>query len=170
MQYVNINTNQVLQNRPKSIRHNNNLVISPSDDILKEAGWYPIGSRDNTQITRQLVVIGRTWSIDDNGFAHETIVTTLRKVDEKLKETARIFRDILRIHFGENAETNTEVTENAVTQYFLNKRLTGNMEPTDTMDSMLLLEGFKSIRSWTGDGTIWSFPWEILDTTTTEEP
>ena len=87
-------------------------------------------------------------------------------LDADLAEEAQLFKTILTIHFGEGAVTNTNVTERAVMQYFVNRRLSGTSEPTDASDGILLQRGFEVIKAYTGDGTVWSFPWEMLDDAT----
>lgn len=82
---------------------------------------------------------------------------------EGLLQIASAFRHILREHFGEEAETNTDVTANAVAAYFINRRLTNTGEATDGQDAFFLQTGFEQITAWTGDGTVWSFPWHLLE-------
>jgi len=72
------------------------------------------------------------------------------------------FLAILHLHFGEGAETNTAITADAVTGYFLARRLTGTGANTDAEDAMILQTGFELIKGFAGDGTIWSFPWQLL--------
>jgi hypothetical protein len=75
---------------------------------------------------------------------------------------ATVFRWVLHQHFGENAETDHNITEEAVTQYFIQRRITGTSSPTDASDAILLQKGFDAIKTFTGDGTSWSFPWDQL--------
>lgn len=83
-------------------------------------------------------------------------------ITPKLWNMAAIFVATLRQHFGANAETNHEVTAATVEQYFIDKRLAGTLTMLDLADASLLERGFEMITAWTGDGTIWSFPWEVL--------
>lgn len=83
-------------------------------------------------------------------------------ITPELWQMAAIFVATLRQHFGENAETNREVTASAVEQYFIGKRIAGTLTTLDLADASLLERGFDLITAWTGDGTIWSFPLEVL--------
>jgi hypothetical protein len=82
---------------------------------------------------------------------------------EELMEMASVFRLLLRLHFGENAETNTNITEKTVIRYFIERRLNGTSEQNDASDGILLQKGFDAIISYTQDGTIWSFPWDLIN-------
>ena len=84
-------------------------------------------------------------------------------LDQDLLEQASLFKTIMTIHFGTNSVTNTNITERIVTSYFINRRLNGTSEPTDASDAMLLQKGFETLKSYTGDGTVWSFPWAKLE-------
>jgi len=79
-----------------------------------------------------------------------------------MAQTAAIFRATLRQHFGANAEIDHEVTASVVEQYFVGKRLDGTLTTLDIADASLLERGFDAITAWTGDGTTWNFPWEVL--------
>jgi hypothetical protein len=81
---------------------------------------------------------------------------------EQISQQAAIFRWVLQQHFGPGAETNRNVTETSVAQYFINRRITGTSEPTDASDALLLQTGFEAIKNCTGDGTSWSLPWELI--------
>jgi hypothetical protein len=79
-----------------------------------------------------------------------------------LWQTAALFRSTLRKHFGDNAETNHEVTAQAVKEYFVAKQQAGTITASEAADSVFLAEAFDEIKAWTGDGTSWSFPWSYL--------
>jgi hypothetical protein len=75
----------------------------------------------------------------------------------ELLQVANVFKTVLQIHFGEGAETNRSVTAQAVTEYFLSRRIAGTAEPNDASDMIILREGFEAIKSYTMTGESWSF-------------
>jgi len=75
---------------------------------------------------------------------------------------AGLFRMLLRDYFGPGAETNTTITAQYVTAYFIGKQLAGTITAQDLGAATLLERGFETIKSVTGDGTIWSFPWASI--------
>ena len=85
------------------------------------------------------------------------------EITPELWQTAGLFRTILHIHFGEGAETDTELTEAAITGYFVQRRLGGTSESTDASDAILLTKGFDAIKAWTQTDNIWSFPWDMIE-------
>jgi len=106
-------------------------------------------------------VVREAWQVQTGAEQEAARVAT---ITAELWQTASVFRTILRLHFGENAETNHEVTEAAVSAYFVNRRMTleASERMDDAADSMLLANGFSAITEWTGAGTTWSFPWELI--------
>jgi hypothetical protein len=163
MKMINIHTHHQFDKIPTNINTDKGLVINPSLELLNELGWYVYTERkpvpNNHRVTH------RYWTVDENNVAVEQIETELIKPSDKILKTARIFRDILRLHFGVEAETNEEITEEYVKDYFTDKRLANELNNTDALDAITLLEGFNIIKKWTNDGTSWSFPWEFLDET-----
>jgi hypothetical protein len=87
----------------------------------------------------------------------------VNSIPQSLLSAASVFREVLNRHFGPNAEANHAVTESAVESYFIGRNLSGTSGETDAADAMILTKGFEAITAWTGDGTIWSFPWEIFE-------
>jgi hypothetical protein len=75
---------------------------------------------------------------------------------------ARSYRDVMEIHFGAGAHTNTAITEAVVTGYFLQRRINGTSEPTDASDALLLQSFYQTMRRLTVDGTAWAFPWGVV--------
>lgn len=121
-----------------------------------------------------MVKTGSTWALVDGVCIEAGEYVTQEECDSqeradriatitpKLWNMAAIFVATLRQHFGAGAETNHEVTAATVEQYFIGKRLAGTLTMLDLADASLLERGFEMITAWTGDGTIWSFPWEVL--------
>ena len=75
---------------------------------------------------------------------------------------AAAYRTTLRALFGDGAETNHAITEQAVMAFFLSKR--ANNEMTQQLDNAerILEIASREICKVTPDGTCWSFPWEIV--------
>lgn len=72
---------------------------------------------------------------------------------------AAVYRVALRRNFGENAETNQEVTQASAMAYFAAKVASETITPLETADSALLMAAFPILAALTPDGTTWSFPW-----------
>ena len=88
----------------------------------------------------------------------------LATITPTLKMEAGMLREILRKHFGPNAETNHAVTYDVVQNYFIAKQADGSITTQELADMLVMQKLFSDIIMWTGDGTIWSFPFDILDT------
>ena len=71
---------------------------------------------------------------------------------------AALFRATLRRHFGENAETNRQVTATAVEGYFVTK---DPVTAADLKDALVLKESFTALAEWNG-GETWTLPWEVV--------
>lgn len=82
----------------------------------------------------------------------------------RLLAIADTFRTVLRLHFGEGAETDTSITAETVARYFLDRRVSGTAEPGDATDLIILREGFDAIKAFTMTGETWSFFHEHLQT------
>lgn len=88
---------------------------------------------------------------------------TYEKPSIELITLASAFRSILKEHFGENAEINKNITKSSVIAYFLERQVNRTATQFDAGDVQLLKEGFDQIIHWTKDGTIWTFPWDLID-------
>lgn len=75
---------------------------------------------------------------------------------------AQLLRTLLRRNFGDAAETNREVTVESVTAYFAGLTLAGTITAVQASDGVLLARCFEALVAWTGDGTIWTIPWEVV--------
>lgn len=106
-------------------------------------------------------VVRENWQTQTDA---EACAERVASITPELWQTASLFRTILRLHFGDNAETNEAITEDSITAYFVNRRLTlsASERTDDAADSILLTNGFAAITEWTGDGTVWTFPWAQL--------
>lgn len=79
-----------------------------------------------------------------------------------IAEQATVFRWVLQQHFGVGAETNEDVTEQAISKYFIQRRIAGTGSPDDASDAILLQSGFEAIKKVTEDETSWSLPWNLI--------
>ena len=94
--------------------------------------------------------------------AEQARLAKLATITPELMQQAAVFRLTLRRHFGDNAETNTNVTQSAVAGYFTQKQVAQTITAAELADAVILNELFAAISAWTGDGTTWSFPYELL--------
>ena len=69
------------------------------------------------------------------------------------------FRELMRKHFGPDAETNREITADAVEYHFATA--TG-LSGDDVRDGIFLKELFEKLAAWNGTGETWSLPWGVL--------
>jgi len=75
--------------------------------------------------------------------------------------TARLFRSILRIYFGEGAEINRDITSEVVMGYFLQKRKTG-ITLEETFDSVSLMKLHQILTYWNRTDETWTLPWHLV--------
>lgn len=168
MKLVNINSQEIFTEMPKSIKVGGRMYTNPSIETLNGLGWYEY--EDRPVVPAKKRVLSREWTVSE-GKATETVVTADKDITSALWDIAHAFRTVLRAHFGVEAETNTNITELSVMRYFALKRINNDIDASDGMDAVVLMMGFNAIKQWTGDGTSWSFPWDQMDaylaTTTT---
>jgi hypothetical protein len=69
------------------------------------------------------------------------------------------FRELMRKHFGPDAETNREITADAVEYHFATA--TG-LSGDDVRDGIFLKELFVKLANWNGTGETWTLPWGVL--------
>jgi hypothetical protein len=69
------------------------------------------------------------------------------------------FRELMRKHFGPDAETNREITADAVEYHFATA--TG-LSGDDVRDGIFLKELFEKLATWNGTGETWTLPWGVL--------
>jgi hypothetical protein len=75
---------------------------------------------------------------------------------------AGLYRATLRKHFGDNAETNHDVTKTSVSAYFENKRMSGTITAVETADAVALNIYFDLLAAWNGTDETWTLPYEVL--------
>lgn len=92
----------------------------------------------------------------------DAIDAKLARLTPALLQKAMLFRATLRIHFGPGAEVNHSVSAEAVAGYFEQRRMNRTIAAVESADAVALMRYFADLTEWTGDGTTWSFPWEML--------
>jgi hypothetical protein len=86
----------------------------------------------------------------------------------KLVELAHLYRITLRQYFGTNAETNREVTKDAVAGYFIDQsQVKHAMTKDDLENSVFLQAAFETLtQAWGPDSqglmSTWELPWELI--------
>lgn len=106
-----------------------------------------------------------SWAIVD-GVAVQSIVTEpipARVPSVKLMADAESFKIAMERTFGEGAHLNQAITEGYVYMYFKQLSDSGQATAAQTTDGVTLMRTFPAITDFTGDGTVWSFPWSLLD-------
>ena len=182
MKYANINTKQVTETLPRII----DATVDPTMEQLNAVGWRTVVAEDaapeGCYITAQGIaeIDGTTCKLTVVAYsdpateeaARQAAVVAARQaridaMPQGLKDAARMFRTILRTYCGPNAETDRSVTYTAILMLYAAKKAnpaTTTAELTIITADMFILEKlYNSIVAWTGDGTTWSFPWEVLD-------
>ena len=160
MKLINIGTNEIILETPKTIMANGALISNPSIETLNGLGWYEFEERAFVAPSKSL--ISSEWTLIGSS-AVETIVTADREVSPSVMEQACAFRSVLRRHFGSSSETNPSLTKDVVKRYFAMKKMADEGETGDALDFAVLSIGFETIQQWTGDGTTVSFPWDKVD-------
>jgi hypothetical protein len=88
-------------------------------------------------------------------------------IPSALWQVAGAYQKTMRGYFGAGAETNTAVTFPTVQGFFLGVQQ-GLIPVADkgqaSLDSQALQAGFTAISAWTGDGTAWTFPYNLIPT------
>jgi hypothetical protein len=81
---------------------------------------------------------------------------------QPLTPVASLYRITLRKHFGDNAETNHDVTKSSVSAYFEQKRMAGTITAVETADALALTMYFDILAAWNGTGETWTVPWQVV--------
>ena len=152
-QYSNRITGEMAFTLPDPLLTEGGYLSPPSQEDYYNAGWEPLSSEQ----------------IDDIQQAEKEAVQQeyLRKVSEVAKDAA-VFRAIYEHHFGPGAVTNRNITEDDVAEYFTTRRFNKIMGTetndisADGLDILALNRGFEKIKMITGDGSIWTFPWDLI--------
>lgn len=93
--------------------------------------------------------------------AAEAASEALKRLQE-IAPVAHVFRIVMERNFGVGACTNQDLTFSVVQSYFVQKLLSGTITQLETADSVYLQATFPILIEYTGDGTIWSIPWELI--------
>ena len=82
---------------------------------------------------------------------------------QALTPLAQLYRSTLRTLFGANAETNQAISQAYVMGYFTQQILTnGKLTDLQLTQETVLSQGFTALSQITGDGTTWTFPWNLI--------
>ena len=80
-----------------------------------------------------------------------------------LTPLAQLYRATLTVLFGDGAETNTTISQLYIEGYFANLIAINDTLTTLQLTQLTVLrEGFTALSQLTGDGTTWSFPWNLI--------
>jgi hypothetical protein len=145
---------------PSQIGH----IMAPGFDVLREHGWR---LNDDTPLADGYE---RTWVQDperpDYAIPQDTLIGDRLAQEHQARlvtfipliPKAVLFKQTLRKHFGDGAESNTEVTRDAVAGYFIGAALAVE----NLKDAIILDKLFSELADWTHDGTTWTIPWEVV--------
>jgi hypothetical protein len=81
---------------------------------------------------------------------------------QPLIPVASLYRATLRKHFGDNAETNHDVTKSSVSAYFEQKRMAQTITAVETADALALTMYFDILAAWNGTGETWTLPYQVV--------
>lgn len=146
-----------------------NGVYNPTDEMKYACGYrlvppMPIVEAGYSRISQTLVdddgVWGK-WEVVDRPTADITAEQyAARCADfQPLIPHAYMFRALMRQYFGDNAETNRDITREVVEGYFLTAP---NLTIQGVQHGMTLQGLFAELSAWNGTGETWSLPWEIV--------
>ena len=99
------------------------------------------------------------WVIDDQPTAALEYTAREAKLATLNKEHLYAYRALLRAYFGNNAETNRNITAAVVESYFLT---TPGLSVEDVQHGMTLKGLFEELSAWNGTGETWTLPYEVL--------
>lgn len=94
--------------------------------------------------------------------AQQAAVAAHQQAAVALVPTAYVLKTTLVKYFGAGAETSRIVTKGYVSAFFDAKRQAGTITEQEVADVVALMQAFDAITQWTGDGTTWSFPWNLV--------
>lgn len=171
MKYVNINTQATTFPVPFII----DFTQPPTHEQMLAHGWR---QWDETYppTPEGYVIISSSFEQDPNNPNNAIVVCqyeTIVEQEEKRKQAriaaflplvpqAAIFKLTLRRHFGENAETNRNVTSQTVMEYFTQKQISQTITSSEISDAIMLEKLFNILSTWNGTGETWTLPWEIV--------
>lgn len=147
-------------------------TLHPTDTQLNAAGYYQTSTPEcerkywviESQMIREMTADEKE-QLDQQELARHLAEYQARvaAISQELWFTASKYRKCLRKHFPENPspETDRSVTRAAVFVLIADLLDSG----TGAEDAIILQTGYDTISAWTGDGTTWSFPWNLLPQT-----
>lgn len=149
-------------------------IISPDEATLLANGWrytpeLPEPDNGFERLTPPTLIEGDgrygEWELHDTLIADRLAAEQAAKMASLTPDlimSAHVYRVALRRNFGDGAETNQAITARTVKEYFAGKATAGTIITQELADAELLTRTFSQIAAWTGDGTAWSFPWEVV--------
>jgi hypothetical protein len=157
LKYYNSRTGRKDRRLPRPLpMRDGTLNTTPTQEDYDAESWHPFVP---ATIPEGKQVASSQVGIDEDGVAHEVVELEPippRVPPEELVTEAQVLRQLLRIYFGDGAETNRGVTARAVADYFLGQPedavTAGNLR-----DALLMERVFNQIISWTGTGESWGF-------------
>ena len=171
MKYANLNTKQLVEELPKQIGSTWNPTLAQ----LQAGGWREItligeapagcivtayGIEETSGSECRLTVVSYVDPVAEAEAAYQAKLATITPL---LLTQAGMFRTIMRKYFGVTAETDRAVTYTVVSNTFMAKQANGTITTQEIADMFVLEKLYAIVIAWTGDGTTWSFPWQLLD-------
>lgn len=153
----------------------NQVKIQSSGPWIWNGKWYyaipdplPIGQGSLSGATEADFIAQGARTATQEEIDAKTAEETNQAMQEAMKKlqgialTAHVFRIVMERNFGAGACTNQELTFSEVQSYFVQKLLNGTITQLETADSVYLQATFPILTEFTGDGTIWTIPWELI--------
>ena len=143
-------TGQVSETVPAGIYEGIDYHGAPPADVAARAGW--------VDVTPEIQAI-----IDAAEAQRQAEAAAARIASfQPLIPVASLYRATLRKHFGDNAETNHDVTKSSVSAYFEQKRMAGTITAVETADALALSMYFDILADWNGTGETWTLPYQVV--------
>lgn len=177
MKILNINTGAEWDGNPIVVGETQNVTWENAPELMQSVGWRleaelepetPEGSKRIYRMPVDIDGVTCRWNTVDRLFSDIEAENLAKRnqsfIDAGLVPVASLYRATLRKHFGDNAETNHEVTQASVASYFLNKYAQGTLTQADGDDRDMLLFGFDQLTAWSKTNNTWSesIPWEVV--------
>ena len=133
-------------------------LITLESNIVTFTAWEGTLMRMPIADAIDLGVVTNGWG----GFFTNAQETISRKLPENLAPIASAYRATLQSIFGVGAETNRQVTADAVFGYFFGKAVSKTMTDDDRNKKDILQNAFGVLSAWNGTGETWTLPWEVV--------
>jgi hypothetical protein len=148
-------TKQVAETAPGGVYEGVDYHGSPPDDVSERAGWVDVTPEIQAQIDADKMAIDA-----------ESAATRLATFTPALAMVASVMRrtlnEVFVATFGEHCELNRNLTAEVVFGYYFQIIATRPLTDEEQRAKDILQNGFEALTAWTGDGTIWTIPWEVV--------